>query len=255
MLTLNPIGYISTPFKTKADAPRQPNSEVATEGIIELLPGNNFEQALEDLEGIEKIWLIYWFHRNPNWKPKVLVPRGPRRKRGVFATRSPHRPNPIGLSLVDLISAKELTLRVRNVDLLDGTPILDIKPYLPAVEAHCTAKAGWIDEVEAANDQHHIYYSDLVIQQLEFLESQGIDLRERVERILKHDPTPHPYKRIVKTNDALVMAVRGWRVKFHIQASTVSVDEILSGYSDKAFENDNLSDDAAQRAFRLKFSK
>src|SRR5581483_8669087 len=137
-ILFHPIGYIHTPYQERYSAPRQPgllrDSEVSirqTRSTIVLNEGENFEQALEDLEGFEKIWLIYVFNRNEYWKPKVYPPRGERRKRGLFATRSPHRPNPIGLSLVDLINIDGRNVTVGNVDLLDGTPILDIKPYIP----------------------------------------------------------------------------------------------------------------------------
>ena len=250
-LVLEPIGYIRTPFTEKADAPHQPDTIAATEGLIELLEGRNFEQALDDLEGIEKIWLIYWFDRNPNWKPKVQVPRGPRVKRGVFATRSPHRPNPIGLSLVDLISIDGLKLRVANVDLLDGTPILDIKPYLPAVEAYPGAKAGWIDDVERGDPHFEIVYSDKANEELNFLKERNIDLRTRIERVLQQDPTPHPYKRIEHSGEKYIQAIGAWRVVFHVEGNTVYIEEIRSGYpEDKFLDGEELSDDAAQRAFR-----
>ena len=255
-ITLEPIGYISTPFSSKSDAPHQPDRVAATEGIIQLLPGHNFEQALEDLAGMEKIWLIYWFDRNPNWKPKVLVPRGPRQKRGVFATRSPHRPNPIGLSLVDLVSIEGLTARVRNVDLLDGTPILDIKPYLPSVEAYPNAGAGWITSADEAhqNPKYHIEYSELAEKQLIFLVERSVDLQPRIERVLTHDPSLHPYKRIEPNGDGYVQAIRGWRIHFQVRENDVMVEEIKTGYSDESFGSDEeLSDDAAQRAFREKF--
>jgi tRNA-Thr(GGU) m(6)t(6)A37 methyltransferase TsaA len=253
-LELEPIGYISTPFRSKADAPHQPDSIAGTEGIIRLREGCNFEQALEDLEGIEKIWLIYWFDRNPNWKPKVLVPRGPRQKRGVFATRSPYRPNPIGLSLVDLISIKGLELRVKNVDLLDGTPILDIKPYLPAVEAHPEASAGWIEEADAtatATPKFAVVYSMKAKEQLQFLEAQGVNLIPRIERVLSHDPSPHPYKRIEQDGDSFVQAIRAWRVGFNLSGKEVIIQEVRSGYANDKFKSgEELSDDEAQRKFR-----
>ncbi|HEY3876429.1 MAG TPA: tRNA (N6-threonylcarbamoyladenosine(37)-N6)-methyltransferase TrmO [Candidatus Kapabacteria bacterium] len=250
-LSLTPIGTISTPFQTKAEAPHQP--EAGAEGTITLLEGQNFEQALEDLAGMEKIWLLYWFDRNPNWKPKVLVPRGPRQKRGVFATRSPHRPNPIGLSLVDLVEVRGLKVRVRNVDLLDGTPILDIKPYLPNIEAHPDAFAGWIEEVARAGE-YAVDYSDLALSQLEFLKQHGVDFRERIERILSRDPMPHPYKRIEQLEDRFVQAIRGWRIVFRVKDKLVSIEEIRSGYSSETIAKGvELSDAEAQIAFQSAF--
>lgn len=255
-LIVRPIGYIRTPFASKAEAPHQPDAASGTEGVIELIEGMNFEQALEDLAGIEKIWLLYWFDRNPNWKPKVLVPRGPRQKRGVFATRSPHRPNPIGLSLVDLVRIDGLKLRVKNVDLLDGTPIFDIKPYLPWIEAHPDAAAGWMDEaaIEQSPCAYNIRYSILASEQLDFLKSFGIDLRPRIERVLSIDPAPHPYKRIKTEDDHFVQSIRGWRMHFTIDADGILVQRIRSGYSiEKFLSEEELADDSAQRAFHVRF--
>src|ERR1700709_1827461 len=96
-LTLSPIGIIRTPFRDRADAPRQPRAELKSgEGKILLNAGQNFEQALEDLDGFDFIWIVSWFHKNENWKPKVLPPRGSKIKRGVLATGSQHRPQPTG---------------------------------------------------------------------------------------------------------------------------------------------------------------
>ncbi len=117
-LSIEPIGYLRTTANKRHEAPRQPgSSESDLPGRIVLEAGHNYEQAVEDLSGFSKIWLIYWFDRNENWKPMVLPPRGPAgKKRGVFATRSPHRPNPIGLSLVDLIEIKGRTPDAPNDD-------------------------------------------------------------------------------------------------------------------------------------------
>lgn len=91
--------------------------------------------------------MLSWLHRGGNWAPQVMPPRGPRVRRGLFATRSPDRPNPIGLSAVRLIRVEGCNLHVNGIDLIDGTPILDIKPYVPYADAFPQAKAGWIDGV------------------------------------------------------------------------------------------------------------
>ena len=251
-LTVHPIGYIRTPYRAKSEAPHPPDPAERVEGRIELLPGQNFEQALEDLDGMEKIWLLYWFDRNPNWKPKVLVPRGPAKKRGLFATRSPHRPNPIGLTLVDLVRVDGLTLYVQNVDLLDGTPILDIKPYLPALEAYPDARAGWIDDVESRSSEpsYQIELLQRAQDQLTFLEALGIPLRQHVVRILEHFVDVHPYKRIEKDRNGLYIAYRAWRVRFSVAGNTVTLTEVRSGYPKEKFDSDELlADDNAQRTF------
>src|SRR5262249_6094523 len=129
-LELTPIGFVRSPFTEKMQAPRQPNTPQAADGTVELLPGHDFEHALEDLDTFRYIWLLFWFDQSEGWRPKVLPPRSEKR-RGVFATRAPHRPNPLGMSLVELTGIEGLVLSVKGLDLLDGTPVLDIKPYVP----------------------------------------------------------------------------------------------------------------------------
>jgi tRNA-Thr(GGU) m(6)t(6)A37 methyltransferase TsaA len=104
--------------------------------------------VLQDLQGFERVWLIFAFHLSEGWKPMVKPPRGGP-KRGVLATRSPHRPNALGLAAGDLLQVEGRTLLLGGVDLLAGTPVLDIKPYVPYADAFPHAKAGWIDELDA----------------------------------------------------------------------------------------------------------
>lgn len=148
-----PIGFIRSPYTQRIDAPHQPTVQPGTgaldEAVLELDPGLP-EETLRDLEGFERIWVVFVLHRSEGWAPTVRPPRGPRVKRGVFATRSPHRPNAIGLSAVELAGVDGRTLRLRGVDLLDGTPVLDIKPYVPYADAFPEARAGWIDDVDEA---------------------------------------------------------------------------------------------------------
>jgi len=157
--TYGPIGFVRTPYARRIDAPHQPTvvegteSGTQAEATLELDPFLP-ETVLRDLEGFERIWLIFAFHLSEGWAPLVQPPRGPKGKRGVLATRSPHRPNAIGLSAVELVSVVGRTLTLRGVDLLDGTPVLDLKPYVPYADAFPSAKAGWIDAVDAATGAH-----------------------------------------------------------------------------------------------------
>src|SRR5207244_578661 len=100
-LVVRPIGFVRSPFSEKASAPRQPYAAEGAKGTIELLPNAHYDDALSDLDAWDHIWVIFWFHLNRGWRPKVLPPRSTK-KRGLFATRSPHRPNPIGLSVLKL---------------------------------------------------------------------------------------------------------------------------------------------------------
>jgi len=157
--TFQPIGFVRSPYARRIDAPHQSSVVEGTEtgdvaeAILELEPAVP-EEALRDLEGFARIWLIFVFHRSEGWTAQVKPPRGPRVKRGVLATRSPHRPNPIGLSVVELVAVEGRCLRLRGVDLLDGTPVLDLKPYVPYADAFPDSVAGWIDEVDAATGKH-----------------------------------------------------------------------------------------------------
>jgi tRNA (adenine37-N6)-methyltransferase len=137
-LTLEPIGYAHTGARHQGRrAARQPQAaRRALPGRIELLPGRHFDHALDDLAGWDYVWVVFWFHLNPSWRPKVLPPRSTSGRKGVFSTRSPHRPNPIGLSALRLERIEGLTLHLLDVDLVDGTPVLDIKPYVPYTDAH-----------------------------------------------------------------------------------------------------------------------
>lgn len=151
--TYRPIGLLRSPYSRRIDAPHQgtvtegtPTGEpaVATLELQEWLD----EEAIRDLSGFDRLWLIFAFHRSEGWRSSVKPPRGGPR-RGVLATRSPHRPNSIGLSAVSLVKVEGKTLHLSGVDLLDGTPVLDIKPYVPYADAFPDSKAGWIDELDA----------------------------------------------------------------------------------------------------------
>ncbi|WP_458071254.1 tRNA (N6-threonylcarbamoyladenosine(37)-N6)-methyltransferase TrmO [Rhodanobacter sp. BL-MT-08] len=157
-LTFSPIAFVRSPYARRIDAPHQSTvvegteSGATAEATIEFVEGIP-AAAFHDLAGFERIWLVFVFHRSDGWKAEVRPPRGGG-KRSVLATRSPHRPNAIGLSAVELVAVEDRALRVRGMDLLDGTPILDIKPYVPYADAFPSARAGWIDTIDAAQGTH-----------------------------------------------------------------------------------------------------
>ena len=258
-LIVHPIGIIHTPYTDRYRAPRQPGAErEAAEGRIVLFPGKNFEQALDDLSGFEKIWIVSWFHQNKTWKPKVLPPRGPRKRRGVFATRSPHRPNPIGLSLATLLEIKGRTLRVADTDLLDGTPILDLKPYLPYAEAFPNARAGWVDEIQQSERESgfDLAWAPLAARQLAWLRQEhGVELQDLAARVLIRDPSPHPYRRIAERGSGILeLSIKSWRILFSVSAKCVTVLRVASGYSKLAVKSGKASHDAdAHAAFHAKW--
>ncbi len=146
--TLSPIGWVSSPYQRRFGTPQQAAAvDSSSDAVLELDPELIPSEALRDLEGVERIWILSFLHRSGTWGPLVRPPRGPRVRRSLFATRSPDRPNPIGLSAVELTRIEGHRLHVRGVDLLDGTPILDLKPYVPYADAFPGSRAGWIDEL------------------------------------------------------------------------------------------------------------
>ena len=147
-MQVTPIGTFYGDAVYKYDAPRQGRLFAGHPGRIELNAGQNFEMALRDLEGFERIWVIFQFHENEGWRPTTRPPVPPKGKDrvGTFASRSPYRPNPIGLSCVRLLKIEGLTLFIDEADLLNVTPVLDIKPYIPMADAFPEAKAGWVEE-------------------------------------------------------------------------------------------------------------
>ncbi len=254
-LTIEPIGILRSPYTDKYDAPRQPAVDgKRNESVITLYPHRNYEQALEDLAGFERVWIVSWFHRNAQWKPKVLPPRSGRTKRGVFATRSPHRPNPIGLSVCELVKIKGLRVYVRDVDLLDETPILDIKPYIPYADSFPDSRIGWLAEAEANAQVFEIMLSDVALAQLDWLEAHSeLNLRSVAFPVLRRDPFPYSSRRIVATEEGYCMAVKSWRIHFQIQENNVHIERIASGYSKEYVfvnpEGHELNDHSAHRGF------
>ena len=251
-LVVRPIGFARTPFSDKASAPRQPYASEGAKGTIELLPNRDFEHALSDLDSWDHIWVIFWFHLNEGWRPKVLPPRS-KKRRGLFSTRSPHRPNPIGLSVVELESVRGLTLHVKNLDLVDGTPVLDIKPYVPFADAIASAKTGWLDARDPA-PAFTVAWSPLAQEQARWLaETHDVDLATRVTRTLSIGPEPHPYRRIKRRGEGYRLALKDWRIDFRVEGRAVTVDAIASGYRPRELATSAASSVAVHRAFVERF--
>lgn len=146
---------VRSPFRERFGTPVQaePAPPEAPTSRVELFAERVPEAALEGLAGIEYVWVIGYLHLNRGFSAQVIPPRGPRIRRGVLATRSPHRPNPISLSAARLRGVEGLVLHLGSLDLLDGTPVLDIKPYVPYADAFPEASAGWIDAIDPAAPQ------------------------------------------------------------------------------------------------------
>jgi len=142
--SVRPIGIIHSPFQEKEGMPIQPGSAQGQKGKIVL--DREFVPGLQDLEGFSHLILVYYFHQAKN--PQLLVkPFLDDDKHGLFATRAPSRPNPIGISVVKLLSIQDNILEVENLDILDGTPLLDIKPYVPDFDRPGQVRIGWLEKV------------------------------------------------------------------------------------------------------------
>jgi tRNA-Thr(GGU) m(6)t(6)A37 methyltransferase TsaA len=240
-LVLRPIAYARTPFVDRASAPRQPSEAHDVPGRIEFVKDGRFEHALSDLSEFSHVWVLFWFHLNDGWKAKVRPPRSEGR-RGVFATRSPHRPNPLGMSVVRLDRIDGLTLHVRDVDLVDGTPVLDLKPYLAYTDSKPGASHGWLSEVAPGvgafdagpptdpGPRFSVTLGSAARLQLAFLRARGVDLLPRIESVLGAGPSPHPYRRIRRHGETFVLAIQEWRVHFGVMGGTVTIFAVASGY-------------------------
>lgn len=237
---LEPIGYFYSSYQDKYDAPRQSGLVPHSQGLIQLNPHCQFEQALEGLEGFDRIWVVFWFHLNPHWKPKVLPPRSDK-KRGVFATRSPHRPNRLGLSCVELKSVKGLNLYISNHDLLDGTPILDIKPYINEVDAIPAHRQGWLEEIESKHP-FVINWQPLAQTQANYLKEHGSVDIDKIHTRLVFNPFPNPHNRIQKIKENhYKLAYKSWRIFYYVQDQNVEVQEISSGYDAETLQGKKQS--------------
>jgi tRNA-Thr(GGU) m(6)t(6)A37 methyltransferase TsaA len=255
-LTLEPLGVIHTPMRMKFNAPHQPDSAAEQESQVRLYPGRGFERALADLEGFDRIWLVWWFHRNTTWRPQVMPPRGEQRRRGVFATRSPHRPNPLGITAVPLLGVDGLTLTVGSCDLVDGTPILDIKPYLRTVDAFPDSSLGWLGAVEeeiTGEPQFEVAFSPLATEQREWLQKRGVDIFDRAIKLLERDPTPHRTRRITRfKSGGYRMGCGAWKVLFDVESSQVRIREITRGYPLRILLQDGY-EQIPDRALQMEF--
>ncbi len=190
------IGYVSSCFKEKFGIPRQSGLIPEALGTLEIVPPYNLPEAFRELGDYSHLWLTFVFHANlrAQWKPRVRPPRlGGNQRVGVFASRSPFRPNPIGLSVVRLerleLGAGRVRLHLSGIDLLDGTPVLDIKPYLPYSDAIVEARSGYAPSAPEASLE--ITLAPQAEEALAALPATEADrLRRLIRQILAQDPRP-----------------------------------------------------------------
>jgi len=247
-IAFNPIGLIHSSMKQRQDSPRQGTlSDITAE--LHLYGGANFEPALEGLDAFERVWLVFQFDLNDSWNPKVRPP-GSEKKLGVFASRSPYRPNAIGLSCVRLESIQGRVLTFSEIDLLDGTPVLDIKPYLPYADSFPDAATGW---TATTNQTWEIEWQPSAQRELWLLWDLGMQSMEPFINSQLHDnPTDEKRKRIHHIKDNVYqIAYRTWVIEYSLSDDTVTILSIASAYTPERLtdDEDTYGDKAIHRAY------
>jgi len=260
-LTLRPIGFVRTGKRLKHAARHQPDEASGERSVIELLPVPGYQEALHDLAGFERIWLVWWFHLNTRWRSKVLPPYGPDRRLGLFATRTPHRPNPLGITPVRLLGVTKNRIEIGPCDLVDGTPILDLKPYLPAYDSFPDSGTGWWGEfmaAEAARGPTRVVVAPLAREQLAWLAKEwDVEFEGRMTEILGRDPSPHRTRRIRKRRGGgFDIACGAWRAVFELADGVATVTAVEPAFPPvflKDTGRTRIPDHEAQLAFLAKW--
>ncbi|POY39058.1 tRNA (N6-threonylcarbamoyladenosine(37)-N6)-methyltransferase TrmO [Solitalea longa] len=226
--SFQPIGIVHSPFKEKFGIPRQPGLAPSSTAVIELVPPFNLTETVEGLSQFSHVWVTFVFHATAErgWTPTVRPPRlGGNEHVGVFATRSTHRPNPIGLSVAELGKIEtengKVLIQLRNIDLMDGTPVLDIKPYLPYADAIPGAKGGYASD--APSQKLSVRFSAKAETDLQ----TNPQLKQLITEIISLDPRP-AYKSAKADEKIYGIAIGDVDVKFTIESGIATVIEIIN---------------------------
>lgn len=257
-IVLEPIGFVKSNLAYRYETPRQGVLAGKDISLIELIPKQNFEQAVFQLDGFERIWIIYSFHLNNNWKPLVNPPRHTRKKIGVFATRAPYRPNHIGLSCVKLEKVDKLKIYISESDILDGSPVLDIKPYLPYSDSFPYALTGWVKN--NADEKFEIIFSAKAELHSNWLkEKANINLQNFARLQLEFCPFDDSRKRIANNGDNFTLSYRTWRIVYSVdeKSKIVEIIKIHSGYSKSELKDldDKYADKELHKNFIIIFGE
>lgn len=215
MHSIRPVAILRTPFAEKFGVPRQSGLVPSAEGMVEFLPAFSAPEFTRGLEAFSHVWLITRFHLNPPWTGSAVVrpPRlGGNERVGVFASRSPNRPNELGLSLVRVLAVQPGKLRVSGVDAVDGTPVYDVKPYLPWSESYPDAIADWAPEAPNVSTSEAIIIPDA------FAARMGAATTTLIRELLRLGHAPAYLENEGRTYG---MAVAGWNVRWRDNASGV----------------------------------
>jgi len=237
-MTFNPIGIIHSCYKEKFGIPRQAGLVTQATARLELLAEYQHPDIVRELENFSHIWIIFVFHQaySNTWKPTVRPPRlGGNKRVGVFASRSPNRPNPIGMSLVELTDIEytntkhPLSLHLAGADLLDQTPVLDIKPYLPYADSAENAQAAYAPN--APEKLLNVYFSGKAQQQCLHYQQDNHqndkhDLQILITQILQYDPRPSYKKTQVNDKRIYAMKLYDFDLCWHYIAAGIEVTEL-----------------------------
>lgn len=247
---LKPIGFLHCKEEYPQTQPRQAVKGDGNTAVIELKSLFPLIQAAEDIKTCSKIWLIYLFHKNKTWNPKVYPPRGSDKKIGVLATRAPYRPNPIGLSCVDVVKVEKNKIYIKNHDLLNQTPILDIKPYLSYSDSFEGVEPAWIQKEE----KYELIYSTKCMEKMKWLSES---VQTNFETLLKDQLTYQPFyskrKRMKEVGENhFVYSFRTWRFDLEFHDNRIIVQDLFSGYTPEEI-SDLLEDPYKDKKLHQKF--
>lgn len=231
-IQINSIGIVHSPFKQKFAIPRQPGLAPSAKGSIEILPPYDQLSAFKGLQDFSHLWISFVFHQtmDKEWSPSVRPPRlGGNETVGVFASRSTFRPNPLGLSVVKLEGirqeAQKLFIDISGIDLLDETPIIDIKPYIAYSDSIVDAKSGFAPT--EPDSQFKVNFSPSINRQMAELKSRYPHLRDLIIEVLSQDPRP-AYKKRKKDEKIYAMTLYDQNIKFRVDEEEIIVTEIVS---------------------------
>ena len=226
---LRPIGFITSCYREKFGTPRQgalvPRSPARLRISPEFIP----EQSLEGLEEFSHLWLFFEFHQNTNkeFRAKIHPPRLQGKTIGAFASRSPHRPNPIGLTLTRLVGVQGDTLHLEGVDLVNGTPVLDIKPYIPACDRPTRPRIGWVDRHSVSRLE--VVFTPAALADLRRLVPAGQRRRVRslIADSLAHDPRNPRDRAQLRPDRGFAFFVLHYDVHFRIRAGCAVISSLV----------------------------
>ncbi|EFV39103.1 tRNA (N6-threonylcarbamoyladenosine(37)-N6)-methyltransferase TrmO [Hafnia paralvei] len=230
--SFNTIGLIRSPYKEKFAIPRQPGLVEDGGGELELIAPYNQPESVRGLEEFSHLWIMFVFHQTMDggWRPTVRPPRlGGNMRMGVFATRSTFRPNPIGMSLVELKSVEtqgsKVCLKLGSLDLVDGTPVIDIKPYLPFAESQPQARGGFAQNAPLAD--MCVVFSDVAQQQILQQRSRYPHLERFIRQVLAQDPRP-AYRKGENEERVYAVHLLDFNVRWHVKDGITEVIDLNS---------------------------